>query len=307
MKWAIFSALCIAMLAFDLGVLHKKNHKVSFTKNAWISAFYIGISFAFGYYVYITQGAEKGHEFLTGYVIEKSLSLDNIFLIATIFNFFKIPETYQQRVLFWGILGAIIFRGILIYLGAAIVHEFGWILYIFSLFLIFTGIKILVMGNQEPDLSKSKMIKAFKKIMPVYPHVESENFFVPHAKKTRALIKTHAATPLFLALLLIEFTDVIFALDSVPAIFSITTDTYIVYTSNIFAILGLRSLYFVLQKMVDKFKYLKYSLAVLLLFIGSKIFIKDLLGVEKLNTEVVLYITAIIIIGGILPSFRRQK
>ncbi|CAO4846370.1 MAG: Putative membrane-bound redox modulator Alx [Holosporales bacterium] len=307
MKWAVFSALCIAMLIFDLGVFHKKNSKGSFVKNAWISAFYIGISFAFGYYVYLTQGAEKGHEFLTGYVIEKSLSLDNIFLIATIFNFFKIPETYQQRVLFWGILGAIVFRGILIYLGAAVVHEFGWILYIFSLFLVFTGVKILVMGNHEPDLSKSKMIKAFKKIMPVYPHIESEDFFVPHHKKTRAFIKTHAATPLFLALLLIEFTDVIFALDSVPAIFSITTDTYIVYTSNIFAILGLRSLYFVLQKMVDQFKYLKYSLAVLLLFIGSKIFIKDFLGVEKLNTEVVLYITAVILLGGILPSFRRQK
>ena len=251
-------------------------------------------------------GAQPAAEYLTAFVVEKTLALDNVFVIALIFSYFAIPRLYQHRVLFWGILGVIVLRGIMIGLGATLVAQYGWILYIFAAFLIFTGIKMLVTDDKEMDLTTNPVLQFMRKRFRVTDELHGNNFFVTLPdRKTGKLVRL--MTPLFLALVLIEIADLVFAVDSVPAVFAITTDPYIVYTSNIFAILGLRALYFALAAVLHRFHYLKYALAVLLVFIGSKIFVADLMGWEKFPASWSLGITFAILIAGVVYSLWRSR
>ena len=246
--WLAFISVVIALLVLDLGVLHRKTHEIEIRESLLMSAFYIAIGVAFGGWIWMEMGKQSGIEYLTGFVVEKTLAMDNVFVIAMIFGFFAIPRQYQHRVLFWGILGVIILRGIMIGLGATLVKEYDWVLYVFAVFLIATGVKMLVFADKETDLSKNPLLKFMKSRFRVTEDLHGEKFFIRKADpKTGKVVKY--MTPLFLALVLIEFADVIFAVDSVPAIFAITTDPYLVYTSNIFAILGLRALYFALAAM----------------------------------------------------------
>jgi tellurite resistance protein TerC len=251
-------------------------------------------------------GRQAGVEYVTGFVVEKTLAMDNVFVIAMIFSYFAVPRIYQHRVLFWGILGVIVLRAIMIGLGAALVAEFAWVLYIFAVFLIFTGVKMWMMADKEYDVGANPLIGLLKRRLRVTETIEGEKFFVskPDPKTGKSVLW---ATPLFLALVLIEIADVVFAVDSVPAIFAITTDPFIVYTSNIFAILGLRALYFALAAMVHRFAYLKYALAVLLVFIGSKIFVADLTGLGKFPPAWSLSITFAILAAGIAFSLWKTR
>ncbi len=302
--WLGFLGLVIALLAFDLGVLHRDGHEIEVRESLLLSGFYIALGLAFGGLVWWQLGAQSGVEYLTGFVVEKSLAMDNVFVIAMIFGYLAIPRHLQHRVLFWGILGVIVLRAIMIGLGATLVSEYGWILYIFAAFLIFTGIRMLMIGHEETDLSQNPVLLFMKKRFRVTETLRGDRFFVRQVDPATGRIERYM-TPLFLALVMIEIADVIFAVDSVPAIFAITTDPYIVYTSNIFAILGLRALYFALAAIIHRFAYLKQALAVLLVFIGSKIFLADLLGWDKFPAEWSLTITAVILASGIAYSLWR--
>ena len=302
--WLGFLGLVIALLAFDLGVLHRDGHEIEVQESLLLSGFYVALGLAFGGFVWWQLGAQSGVEYLTGFVVEKSLAMDNVFVIAMIFGYLAIPRHLQHRVLFWGILGVIVLRAIMIGLGATLVSEYGWILYIFAAFLIFTGIRMLMIGHEETDLSKNPVLLFMKKRFRVTETLQGDRFFVRQVDPATGRMERYM-TPLFLALVMIEIADVIFAVDSVPAIFAITTDPYIVYTSNIFAILGLRALYFALAAIIHRFAYLKQALAVLLVFIGSKIFLADLLGWDKFPAEWSLSITAIILASGIAYSLWR--
>ncbi len=251
-------------------------------------------------------GEIAGIQYLTGFVVEKSLALDNVFVIALIFGFFAVPRQYQHRVLFWGILGVITLRAIMIGIGATLVAEFSWVLYVFAAFLVLTGLKMLMMGDKPADLSQNPVLKLIRRRFRVTDDLHGERFIVelPDPKTGRMV---RYMTPLFLALILIEIADVIFAVDSVPAIFAITTDPYLVYTSNIFAILGLRALYFALAAVLHRFAYLKQALAVLLIFIGSKIFVADLLGLDKFPAAWSLGATFAILAMGIFYSLWRTR
>ncbi|WP_438618593.1 TerC family protein [Oryzifoliimicrobium ureilyticus] len=304
--WASFLALVLAILSFDLGILHKKNKEIEISESIKLSAFYIALGLAFGGWVWWYLGSDAGLAYMTGFVVEKTLALDNVFVIALIFSFFAVPRLYQHRVLFWGILGVIVLRAIMIGVGATLVAEFSWVLYIFAAFLIFTGIKMLVMKEAEPDVSKNAVVRFMRSRFNVTDEHHGEHFFVKQQNpKTGKL--SWFMTPLFMALVLIEVADVVFAVDSVPAIFAITTDPFIVYTSNIFAILGLRALYFALAAMIHRFRYLKPALAVVLVFIGSKIFVADLLGLEKFPAALSLAITFGIIISGVVWSLLKTR
>ncbi len=304
--WLGFIAVVVALLVFDLGVLHRDHHEIEVKESLWLSAVYITLGLAFGGWVWWQLGAQSGMEYMTGFAIEKALAMDNVFVIAMIFAFFSVPRRYQHRVLFWGILGVIVLRAIMIGLGAALVAQFSWVLYVFAVFLILTGVKMLVFGTKEQDLSQNPALKFLKRRLNVTDAHHGERFFVRQAAPESGKL-TWYATPLFLALLLIEVADVIFAVDSVPAIFAITTDPFIVYTSNIFAILGLRALYFALAAMVHRFEYLKQALALVLVFIGSKIFIADLAGIEKVPPVLALAVTVALLVGGVLFSLYRTK
>lgn len=304
--WASFIALVIAILSFDLGILHKKNKEIGVGESIKLSALYISLGLAFGAWVWWYLGAESGLAYMTGFVVEKTLALDNVFVIALIFSFFAVPRLYQHRVLFWGILGVIVLRAIMIGVGATLVAEFSWLLYVFAAFLIVTGIKMLVMKDAEPDVSKNPLVRFMRNRFNVTDNHHGERFFVKQADpQTGKLV--WFITPLFMALVVIEVADVIFAVDSVPAIFAITTDPFIVYTSNIFAILGLRALYFALAAMIHRFKYLKPALAIVLVFIGSKIFAADLLGLEKFPAALSLGITFAIIASGVVWSLVKTR
>ncbi|MDX2208980.1 MAG: TerC family protein [Sphingopyxis sp.] len=304
--WLAFVAIVITLLAFDLGVLHRKAKEIEVGESLILSAVYIGLGLAFGAWVWWYLGPQSGMEYLTGFAIEKTLAMDNVFVIAMIFTYFAIPRLYQHRVLFWGILGVIILRAIMIGIGAPIVENFSWVLYIFAVFLILTGVKMLWVGDKPTDISNNPVLKWMKRRFNVTEQLHGEKFFVHQADpKTGKLVRY--MTPLFLALILIEIADLIFAVDSVPAIFLITTDPFIVYTSNIFAILGLRALYFALAAMVQRFKYLKYALSILLIFIGSKIFIAWGMGWEKFPPAWGLGITVAILASGILFSLWRTR
>jgi tellurite resistance protein TerC len=275
--WLSFFGVVVALLALDLGVLHRNNREIGVGESLKMSAFYITLGLAFGGFVWWQLGPTSAKEYVTGFVVEKSLAMDNVFVIAMIFSYFAIPRLYQHRVLFWGILGVILLRGLMIGFGAALISSFGWVLYLFAAFLIFTGIQMWRNAESEYDIANSAVLKWVKRRFRVTEELHDDRFFVKLPDAASGKLATFM-TPLFLALIMVEFVDLVFAVDSVPAIFAITTDPFIVYTSNIFAILGLRALYFALAAMVHRFHYLKYALAVLLVFIGSKIFLADFVG-----------------------------
>ena len=248
---------------------------------------------------------QAASEYWTGFIVEKTLSMDNVFVISLIFSFFAIPAKYQHRVLFWGILGVVVLRGIMIGIGTTLVSEFHWILYLFAAFLIFTGVKMFFSDDDDMDVADNPILKFLKKHLPVLDELKGNKFFVRQNNEEGKL--QIYCTPLFVALLMIELVDLIFAVDSVPAVFAITLDPYVVYTSNIFAILGLRALYFSLNAIIDRFYYLKPALALVLVFIGSKIFITWFLGLSKFPTSVSLGITLSLIVGGVLYSLYKTR
>src|SRR5215510_13526133 len=277
--WVGFNLFVLAMLALDLGVFHRKSHAVSGREALIWSIVWISLSLVFNAVIYFLwdrmmpdsayTNSEAALAFFTGYLIEKSLSVDNIFVFILIFSFFAVPAAYQHRVLFWGILGALVMRGALIVVGAALLKEFQWIIYIFGAFLIFTGIRMARHQAEEIHPDQNPVVKFFRKFMPVTENFERDKFFVRRAGKIMA-------TPLFLILLIVESTDLVFAVDSIPAIFAVTQEAFIVYTSNVFAILGLRALYFLLANVMDKFEYLKFGLAAVLTFVGFKMVLADI-------------------------------
>jgi tellurite resistance protein TerC len=304
--WLAFFLIVIALLVFDLGVLHRKEHEIGVTESLKLSAFYIVFGLSYGVWVWYYIGEDAGINYVTGFVVEKSLAMDNIFVIATIFSYFAVPRRYQHRVLFWGILGVILLRGIMIGAGAALVTRFEWVLYIFAAFLVFTGIRMLFMDDEERPLADNPLIKFLRRHFRVTDQYHGSRFVVrlPDAKTGRRLLYM---TPLFTALILIEIADVIFAVDSVPAIFAITTDPFIVYTSNIFAILGLRALFFALSAMQERFVYLKYALATVLIFIGAKVFAADMLDIAKIPPQWSLLVTVAILTFGIVLSLWKTR
>lgn len=299
--WLTFIVIVFALLALDLGLLHKDSREIGIKESFALSAFYITLGLLFGGWVWLQSGQQAGLEYLTGFVIEKSLAMDNIFVIAMIFGYFSIPRVYQHRVLLWGILGVIVLRGIMIAAGATIVESYGWVLYLFAAFLIFTGIRMLMSADEEYDVSGNPVLKFLRRRLPITEGLRKEHFFVREPDRKSGQMRT-LVTPLFLALVMVELADVVFAVDSIPAIFAITTDPFIVYTSNIFAILGLRALYFALSAMIHRFAYLKYALSVVLIFIGAKIFVADMLGLAKIPPMISLSVTLAILGTGILGS-----
>ena len=343
--WLGFITLVLAMLALDLGVFHRKAHVVSVKEALRWSAFWIGLGVMFSGFVYvayeahwlglgnaidavdgtINDGRAATVKYLTGYVIEKSLSIDNIFVIALIFSFFAVPELYQHRVLFWGVLGALVMRGVMIAVGAQLIAEFQWILYVFGLFLILTAVKMLVMKTEKSDLNKNIVVRMSRRLFHVTDRYHGEHFFVragsPESRESvtpgapreddasvaAAKPGSIMLTPLALALVMVETTDLIFAVDSIPAIFAITADPFLVFTSNVFAILGLRSLYFALAGMISTFRYLKPALAMVLLVVGAKMlaasWLKELLG--ESYTVYLLAVVLLIIAGGVAGSLLR--
>jgi tellurite resistance protein TerC len=303
--WLMFLGIVVALLVFDLGVLHRDpDHVIEVKESLWLSALYISLAVAFGAWVWWYLGAQSGMEYYTGFLIEKSLALDNVFVIALIFSYFAIPPKYQHRVLFWGILGVIVLRAIMIGLGAAVVSQWSWVLWLFGAFLIATGLKMLWLIDNMPDIENNPLLRFMKRHLRVTNALHGHRFFVrqPHPATNKAVLW---ATPLFFALVLVEFADLIFAVDSVPAIFAITQDPFIVYTSNIFAILGLRALYFALAAVIHRFKYLKYALALVLIFIGGKIFWSQLYG--KLDPAISLSVTFGLLAAGILVSLWKTR
>lgn len=268
--WVGFIAFVIAAIAVDMGLFHRKAHVIRAKEAGIMVAVWVTLAALFGGWITYEFGTHKGLEFATGYLIELSLSIDNIFVFVMIFSHFRVPYQYQHRVLVWGILGALILRGLMIGLGAALVQEYSWVLYFFGAFLIYTGIKMLVISDKDEDLDPehNALVKFARKCFPVTPKYHEQHFFVKLDGKW-------FITPLFIVVLMVETTDVMFALDSIPAIFAITTDPFIVYTANILAIMGLRSLYFLLADMVKRFQYLKIGISFLLMFVGVKLLALD--------------------------------
>ena len=305
--WLAFLGIVAALTVFDLGVLHKEDREMGIGESLKLSAFYITVALAFGGWVWAERGADLGMKYFTGFFIEKALSIDNVFVISLIFTYFAIPTKYQYRALLWGIIAVIVLRGLMIAGGAALVAQAYWMLYIFAAFLIVTGIKMFFAGDQPMDVASNPVVRWISRHMRVTKDLHQQHFFVKVTDEKTGKLVT-AATPLFLALVVINLADLVFAVDSVPAIFAITTDTFIVYTSNIMAILGLRALYFALAAMVHRFHYLKYALAAVLVFIGAKIFVADfLLGGDKFPPGRSLGVTAALIAGGIGYSLWKTK
>ena len=308
--WLFFFAAVAVLLVFDLGVLNKKDREITIKESIRLSIFYITMGLLFGLFVWAERGSYFAFQYYTGFILEKTLSMDNIFVISMIFSYFAIPRQYQHRVLFWGILGVIILRGIFIGVGAAIVAQFEWVLYIFAAFLVFTGVKMLFAGDDDnaSDFSDNRIFKFLSRRYNLTDQIYGNAFVVnkPHPETGKI---TRYITPLLVSLVIIEFTDVVFALDSIPAIFSITTDTFVIYTSNIFAILGLRAMYFLLSAMIARFEYLKYAISILLVFIGSKIFLAHFLFPEtgKFPADLSLGITLAILTTGVVISLKKTK
>jgi tellurite resistance protein TerC len=290
--WIGFNIFVLAMLALDLGVFHRQAHVVKVKEALIWSAVWIVLALLFNLGVYFWRGAETALEFFTGYLIEKSLSVDNIFVFILIFSYFNVPAQYQHKVLFWGIIGALIMRAILIAVGATLIAKFHWIIYLFGGFLILTGIRMAVQKNTEIHPEKNPLVKLFKRFMPVTNEYHGEKFFIKDKGR-------RFATPLFIVLLIVEATDLVFAVDSIPAIFAITKDPFIVYTSNVFAILGLRSLYFALAGIMGYFHYLKIGLALVLVFVGAKMMLVD---VYKIPIGLSLSVVGGILLLSVLAS-----
>lgn len=298
--WVGFNLFVIALLALDLGVLHRGEKQITVRHALWLSLGYVVLAMMFAAGMFVFMGEAEGYQFLTGYLIEKSLSVDNIFVFVLIFTHFAVPPQYQYRVLFWGILGAMVMRGALILVGATLIEAFHWVIYIFGAFLIFTGIKMLVTVGQEPDVDNNRIVRFMRRHLRVTQEFSSSRFFV-------TVEGVRYMTPLFLVLILIELTDVVFALDSIPAIFAISPDPFIVYTSNVFAILGLRALYFALAGIIHRFHYLKYGLSLVLVVVGVKMILNAWFGTKVIPTEVALLITSVLIGGSILFSMWKTR
>ena len=297
MSWIIFYTVIAALLILDLGIIHKKNTIMSFKESVLFSLFYLVIACLSGIYVYYNTGVDHAREYYTCFLIEKAMSLDNIFVISIMFQFFKIPGQYQHRVLFFGIIGVIIFRAVMIYGGIILINKFAWLLYIFAVILIATGIKTFYVSHKTFDIQNSYIYQSIIKNLNITPNLEGDKFVVKRNNKLYC-------TPLFISLVLIEAIDLVFAIDSIPAIFAITNDVYIIYTSNIFAILGLRALFFCLAEIVERFSYIKYSLALILIFIGFKIFIHHYIAIPAYVT---LTITITLLLFGIIASIIRNN
>ena len=298
--WVGFNVVVLAILALDLGVLHRRSEKVSLKEAATWSAVWVALSLGFAFAIYQTMGKESGLEFLTGYLIEYALSVDNIFVFVLIFTYFQVPEKYQHRVLFWGIIGALVLRGVMIVAGSALVTRFAWTLYIFGAFLVFTGLRMAFQKDEEvynPD--RDPILRLARRLVPVTNDYHGDKFFVRQPGKTGR--SRYAATPLFIVLLIVDTTDIIFATDSIPAIFAVTRDPFIVYTSNICAVLGLRALYFLLASVVDKFVYLKLGLSLVLVFIGGKMLIEHFVHLPIVAS---LGVVGAVLAASILASLR---
>lgn len=302
--WLLFGGLVTALLAFDLGVLHRKTRVIPVGESLLLSAGYIMVALLFGAWTWWTMGAESGMDYLTAFLVEKSLSLDNVFVISLIFATLAIPRHLQHRVLFYGIIGVIVMRAIVIGFGTALVAQFTWILFLFGGLLILTGIKMLLIAENPAAVADGRMLRFMRRHLRLTDGLRGESFTSrePHPVTAKPVL---FATPLFVALILVEVADLIFAVDSVPAVLAITTDPYIVYTSNIFAILGLRALYFAIAASVHRFHYLKYALALVLVFIGTKIFVNLTYG--KIDPAISLGVTFGLLAGGILFSLWKTR
>lgn len=296
--WIGFNVFVLAMLALDLGVFHRKSHVVTFKESITWTVVWIVLAMVFNLGIWHYSGSQKAVQFFTGYVIEKSLSVDNVFVFALLFSYFAVPPQNQHKVLFWGILGALIMRAVMIAAGAVLITKFSWIIYVFGAFLILTGIKMIVKREEEIHPERNPVVRWFKNLMPVTPDYRGDKFFVRENG-------VRMATPLFVVLLLVEISDLIFAVDSIPAIFAVTTDPFIVYTSNVFAILGLRSLYFALAGVMDKFHYLKIGLGVVLSFVGVKMILAH--TAWKIDTLVSLGVIVLILAASVVLSLVRPK
>ena len=295
--WVLFNVFVLLMLTLDLGVFHRKSHEVSLKEALTWTFIWVSLALVFNAIIYYWRGRQQALEFFTGYLVEKALSVDNIFVFIMIFTYFQIPPKYQHKVLFWGILGALLMRVIFIFAGVALIKRFHFTIYIFGALLIYTGYKMFYHNNLKIEPDKNPLIRFFRKFMPVTPQLQEDNFFVNLNGK-------RYATPLFLVLLLIETTDLIFAVDSIPAILAITQDQFIVYTSNVFAILGLRSLSFALSGVVHRFWFLSYGLAVVLIFVGIKMLLIDF---YKIPIEWSLIFIAFIITTSIILSLKTKR
>jgi len=297
--WGGFNLFVLGMLALDLGIFHRRAHVVKVREALIWTAVWITLSMAFNLFVYQYLGKEKALEFFTAYLIEKSLSIDNIFVMIMIFGYFQVPQAYQHKVLFWGILGALVMRVIFILAGIELIHKFHWLIYVFGGFLVFTGIRMVSSGDQNLRPEQNPLMKLARRIFPVTEKFEGDKFFIRRSGKVWA-------TPLFLVVVLIEGTDLIFAVDSIPAILAISDDSFIVYTSNVFAILGLRSLYFALAGIEKYFQYLKYGLAAVLVFVGIKMCLTD---IYKIPVEISLIVIVFILTIAMLASviFRKPE
>jgi tellurite resistance protein TerC len=294
--WSVFGALVVALMALDLGVFHRKAHVVKLKEALAFSMGWIALALVFNGFVWYEMGHQKALEFLTGYLIEESLSVDNLFVFIVIFSYFGVASIYHHRVLFWGIVGAVVMRGIFISSGIAFINRFHWAIYIFGAILVITGIKMLFFREKEIHPEKNPVVRIFKKLVPVCSDYDGERFLTRHGGKL-------CATPLLVVLLVVETTDIMFAVDSIPAIFAITKDPFIIYTSNIFAILGLRSLYFLLADIIDRFEYLKVGLSFVLAFVGTKMLISDY---YKMPIGIALGVVAAILATSIIASMVKR-
>ncbi len=305
--WVLFNVFVLIMLALDLGVFNRKAHEVKVKEALIWSGVWVVLSLTFNlgiYYFYSPPegftSAESALQFLTGYVIEKSLSVDNIFVFVLLFSYFKVPALYQHKVLFWGILGALVMRAIFIFAGVALINHFAWVIYVFGAFLIFTGIKLVTQKDKEIHPEKNPVLRLFKRFFRVSEEYDGSKFFtIKNAKKV--------ATPLFVVLIMVETTDLIFAVDSIPAILAVTQDPFIVYSSNVFAILGLRSLYFALAALVKLFHYLHYGLAAILVLVGTKMILNHYYTAKIISTELSLILIVSILAASVILSLIKPK
>jgi tellurite resistance protein TerC len=291
--WIGFNVFVLIMLALDLGVFHRKTHVVTLKESVTWTAVWVVMALLFNLGIAHFMGNEKGLEFFTGYVIEKSLSVDNVFIFALLFSYFAVPALYQHKVLFWGVFGALVMRAIMIALGAKLIAEFAWIIYVFGAFLVLTGVKMIVKREEEIHPERNPVVRFFKRYIPTTSDFRGDKFFV---RENGVLM----ATPLFVVLILVEISDLIFAVDSIPAIFAVTKDPFIVYTSNVFAILGLRSLYFALAGVLDKFHYLKVGLGVVLSFVGVKMLLAH--SPWKIDTLISLGVIVVVLAASVIAS-----
>ena len=297
LQWGFFFALILGMLALDLGVFNRREHRVGLREALVWSVVWTIVALLFNLWIYYRFGSRIGLEFLTGYIIERSLSFDNIFVFVVLFNYFAVPAEYQHRVLFWGILGALVSRGVFIAMGTALLARFAWLIFVFGGFLVYTGVKILLQKETQVHPERNPVLKLFRRFVPLTSGYRGKRFFVRDDGRFKA-------TPLMLVLVVVEATDVIFAVDSIPAVFGVTQNAFIVFTSNIFAILGLRALYFLLAGLMHKFQYLSYGLGLVLVFVGAKMLVHDWLDIPiEVSLAIVLGLLAAAIIVSLLDPF----